>query len=278
MKGKRAFTLVELLAVMAIIALLLAILMPALTKVKRRAYIVICQTNLRSLGIGALLYSDQNDGKLFSYEKPCYLKLIAPYIGNVDEVRFCRATKVIEKPGDINESARWGSATEAWMRRIGLSEPEYGSYGLNGWIYADEKKVIEYHVAPLQEKLAYGSLNKVERPSEVPFFSDSIWVNQWPKSTNIHEGPYRDSIPAIFDLNHRYKRNDRINKGWDRPTRDHIRRIVTNRHEDVTNIVFADGHVAGVKLADLWTLRWHKEFIPKPNMTRVDGTKIYRKR
>lgn len=62
--NKKAFTLIELLVVISIIALLLAILMPALAIVKEKARVVICQTNHKNLILGWQLYASENDGKL----------------------------------------------------------------------------------------------------------------------------------------------------------------------------------------------------------------------
>ena len=52
------FTLVELLIVIAIIALLMAIMMPALQKVREQGKAAVCQSNLRQIGTGAALYAD----------------------------------------------------------------------------------------------------------------------------------------------------------------------------------------------------------------------------
>jgi prepilin-type N-terminal cleavage/methylation domain-containing protein len=64
MKTKRGFTLVELLVVIAIIALLMGILMPALSRVRQLAFRLTCGTNLSGIGKAMLIYANDYEDEL----------------------------------------------------------------------------------------------------------------------------------------------------------------------------------------------------------------------
>ena len=61
---KKAFTLIELLVVISIIALLMGVLMPALTRAREQAKQTVCASNMRSVSTGIFAYASENDGKL----------------------------------------------------------------------------------------------------------------------------------------------------------------------------------------------------------------------
>ena len=58
------FTLIELLVVIAIIAILAALLLPALGRARERAYITQCLSNLRQIGLGIKMYAQENNETL----------------------------------------------------------------------------------------------------------------------------------------------------------------------------------------------------------------------
>lgn len=119
-----AFTLIELLLLIAIIAILAALLLPALGRSKAKAYNAGCVNNLRQLGIATRLYSDANQERLPSAEilptdpvdpqnpLPRICDVLASYVGRTTGTNTNSAT-VFKCPADkVGRFAAEGSSYE----------------------------------------------------------------------------------------------------------------------------------------------------------------------
>ncbi len=72
---RRAFTLVELLVVIGIIAVLISILLPTLANARRAAYVVQCQSNMKQIATAMIMYVQDNKGKFPPSAAPAGLNL-----------------------------------------------------------------------------------------------------------------------------------------------------------------------------------------------------------
>jgi prepilin-type N-terminal cleavage/methylation domain-containing protein/prepilin-type processing-associated H-X9-DG protein len=271
-KKNSGFTLIELLVVIAIIALLLSIIVPALGLAKEKAKNLQCRANARALGQAFRLYTEQNGGKVFGYgsmgQSNLWLMQIADQIGDIDKIRSCSSTKMVENPSTTNGT--WGTSNKNWVWVNGVPSPMQGSFAINGYLYS---KPLMSGTTPVTmtldewERSRWENSSTTANSANIPVFLDSSWVDLWPQED--------DQIPANFDLSHEKGMDQTGSNG---AGRTHMYRCMLRRHGGELSVSFLDGHAEPVSLSKMWSLKWSRAFkTDEREHTRQDGSPIYKK-
>jgi prepilin-type N-terminal cleavage/methylation domain-containing protein len=136
-RGRGAFTLVELLVVIAVIAILAALLLPVLSRTKLKAMQTQCLSNLKQMALAHTMYLSDYHETCFPYDTTTgnnllWMGRLIDYQARVDTVRICPAAS------DTNAPDRFGTADKAWHHDSKSPVQRwYGSYSLNGWLYSN---------------------------------------------------------------------------------------------------------------------------------------------
>jgi len=229
----RGFTLIELLVVVAVIALLMSLLLPALSKAKEQAKNVMCQSNLHQWGLIWYAYTSDNDG-CFT-RSVFWVGSLRPYYGGTPDIRCCPMATRPESRGGRHPFAAWGVWNgEIWGE---VYENDYGSYGMNAWLSNPEDNT---EPTGGREPENLWRCTNVRGASRVPMFVDSArFENMTPRHTD--EPPAYDGDPIIGNLHE-------------------MRICCINRHNENINGVFLDFAVRSIGLKELWRLKWHRSF------------------
>lgn len=114
----RAFTLIELLTTIAVVAILAAILLPVLTHVRESARRAACASNLRQIGVSAQLYADENNDRLPVIDSDGGLW---PWDVSINVLRALMETGGGERDMFFCRSGQYGERFEHWD--FGVTRP-----------------------------------------------------------------------------------------------------------------------------------------------------------
>jgi prepilin-type N-terminal cleavage/methylation domain-containing protein len=152
MPKPRAFTLIELLGVIAIIAMLAALLLPVLSRAKERGRTAACLSNLHQLGIALQIYVDENHNHLpVMYDKST--NAAAPSLPSVDTVLASQlgSPKILRCPSDDKMIFETTGSSYSWNPLLNGQDANHPN--LLGSYYSTEKVVVFF------DKESFHSLN-----------------------------------------------------------------------------------------------------------------------
>ena len=240
----RGFTLIELLVVIAVIALLLAILMPALSRVKKQARAVGCQANLRQWGLVFSMYMDEYDGSFAYGDSSGQWRYVLQSHARDRKLNVCcpEAANPYRAGGTYGT---WGA--ESSIDADYVEQIDYGSYGLNRWVYNRTDN---------QSNDGYWKGRNVKGPHRIPLFQDCSWYGA---------GPLHYDIPPEFE--------GQTESGTGDWRDNNMRRVCLNRHNGSTNVVFLDISTRKIGLKALWTLKWNTNFDTRSIWTKAGGVR-----
>jgi prepilin-type N-terminal cleavage/methylation domain-containing protein/prepilin-type processing-associated H-X9-DG protein len=244
----KAFTLVELLVVIAVIAILAALLLPGFNRARSAADSTACRSNLRQLMLGLSMYVQQT-GAYPLTPAPSFVGSLKPFVASS-----------WPKDNYTNNSGRWlylgprrsvwacpgyNRARGAFISEVGLGEAYITSYGYNfrgctagrgliGWLQVGTNSVEES-----------ARENSVVSPCDMFALGDATL---WPDSSNPPSYVY-----GLFPLNaavtSRYAWNVNV-RGL--PSGDPAAQACRQRHNGRWNVAFCDGHLENLRPSDFF--------------------------
>jgi prepilin-type processing-associated H-X9-DG protein/prepilin-type N-terminal cleavage/methylation domain-containing protein len=256
---RTAFTLVELLVTIGIIALLISILLPALGKVRAQGKALTCASNLRQIGNAIQVYLTQNDGHFASYKN--WGKWQSPTnAGNrIDPndpnaywgVAYAKAGGLTKDVFNCPAAGGVDGAAGANFDGSFIEGHIWTCYGLNGYMNG-----VQGNATDAQRTAVFGSPNVTalfERKTvngTTGWFGRSVAPMKHASKTILAHDSYEQGLDGNGDTFDNWTQ-------WSAPPQAVDKWPEFLRHNRAANVVFADTHVEAMRREYLSEVKYY---------------------